>query len=326
MIRLSNAALEGAPAAGRPRRVPALDVARGIAVVAMVAYHAAWDLSALRLWATDITAEPAWQAFARAIAGTFLFLAGAGLVLAHGEGIRLRAFLKRLLTLALAAGLVTLGTWLVFPDAYVFFGILHAIAVACVLALPFSRLPALGAVGAALAIGAVPFLPPPPFADWPALRFLGLGPVPVTNDWVPVFPWAAALFAGVAAAKLGRAGLARLPEPGRIGRTLAALGRHSLVVYLLHQPILFGALSGLAALTGPNPEALSGPFVRSCRQSCTEQGQSEALCRRTCDCAAAALRDDALWPRILSGVLAPEESRRLGETAQSCFRRERDGS
>ncbi len=326
MIRLSNAALEAAPATERPRRIPAIDVARGVAVVAMVVYHAAWDLSALRLVATDVTAEPAWQAFARAIAGTFLFLAGAGLVLAHGERLRLRAFLRRLAALVVAAGLVTLGTWLVFPESYVFFGILHAIAVASVLALPFARLPALGAVGAALAIAAVPFLPPPPFADWPALRFLGLGPVPATNDWVPVFPWAAAVFAGVVAAKLGRAGLAALPPPGRVGRGLAALGRHSLVIYLLHQPILFGALWGVAALTGPNPEALSGPFLRSCETSCAAQGQPEALCRRTCRCAVEALRPDALWPNILSGRLAPDENRRVGETAQACFRRERDGS
>ncbi|HEX2726006.1 MAG TPA: heparan-alpha-glucosaminide N-acetyltransferase domain-containing protein, partial [Beijerinckiaceae bacterium] len=143
------------PGAATPRWA-AIDSARGVAVAAMIAYHFAWDLSFFRLIATDVVGHPAWQLFARAIAATFLMLVGAGLVLAHGKGLRRRSFLRRLAVVAAAALMITLATSLAMPESYIFFGILHCIALTSVLALPFLRAP----VAVALAAAAFAFAAP----------------------------------------------------------------------------------------------------------------------------------------------------------------------
>ena len=76
----------------------------------MIVYHSGWDLSFLQLIETNVVAMPAWRWFARIIAGSFLFLSGIGLVLAHGHEIRWRAFLRRLAIVGGAALLVTVAT------------------------------------------------------------------------------------------------------------------------------------------------------------------------------------------------------------------------
>ena len=141
MPSLSNAAFQGGTTTGSSR-VPAIDVARGVAVLAMVVYHLAWDFSQLRLNATEIPAEPGWRLFSRAIAATFLLLVGVGLALAHPDRIRWRAFWRRLALVSGAALLITAATYFTYPDSYIFFGILHAIALSSLLAVPFTRTPA----------------------------------------------------------------------------------------------------------------------------------------------------------------------------------------
>ena len=119
----------------RSARWPGIDAARGTAIAAMVVYHFSWDLSYLGLITTDIVNEPGWQLFARTIAASFLTLVGTGLVLAHQHGgVSWTAFLRRLAIISAAALGVTLVTRFVFPDEYIFFGILHWNAVASALA------------------------------------------------------------------------------------------------------------------------------------------------------------------------------------------------
>ncbi len=323
---LSNTAIEGTAGTVRPEpRIGALDIARGVAVVAMVVYHSAWDLSDLRLVPTAIVGDPGWNVFARAIASSFLLIAGFGLALAHGRGIDTRKLLRRVAVVAAAALLVTVATWIVFPEAYVFFGILHAMAAASLLAAPFARAPAALTALAAIVIGALPLFASPTF-DAPWLAFLGLGTrVPLTNDYVPLVPWLAFVLAGVA---LGRVSdpLRWLPRgvPGFGGtRVLAWLGRHSLVIYLAHQPLIYGALSSVAAITGPNPAAEAAPFLRNCVARCGEAGQPEGVCRVACRCTLGDLRRGALWKAMLDRRLSPDEADRIGQVARSCLARAR---
>ena len=188
----------------RPRW-PAIDVARGVAIAAMVVYHFAWDLSFVRLIATDIVGHPAWQLFARTIAASFLVLVGIGLALGHGDGVRWRSHLRRLAVITGAALAITLVTRFAFPDEYIFFGILHCIALSSLLALPFLHAPtAVLAVGAAFCFAA-PVLFTAPALDEPYLDWLGLGSsAPVTNDYVPVFPWFGWVLVGLATARVIR--------------------------------------------------------------------------------------------------------------------------
>ena len=90
------------------QRWDAIDVARGVAIAAMIVYHFSWDLSFLKLIGTNIVEEASWRWFARGIAGSFLALAGVGLALAHAQGFRGDAFLRRLFKVGGAALAITL--------------------------------------------------------------------------------------------------------------------------------------------------------------------------------------------------------------------------
>jgi uncharacterized membrane protein len=294
----------------------------------MVVFHTAWDLSDLRLIEADIRVIPAWSWFAHAIAAGFLVLVGVGLVLAHGRGLRPQPFLRRLAVVAGAALLVTIGTYLTFPDAFIFFGILHCIALASILALPFLRLPAALAIAAAILCFAAPLLLPQPLFDAPLLAFLGLGTrVPNTNDYVPVFPWLGFVLCGIAAMRLAGPWLARIPARSRAYpaplRAMAWLGRHSLIIYLLHQPLIFGALSGWAEVMGRSPQAEAAPFLRRCEASCQQGGEAAATCRATCACAIDAFKVEGLWAHIVQDRASPEERARISSVARTCFARSR---
>jgi uncharacterized membrane protein len=308
------------------QRWDGLDVARGVAILAMIVYHFSWDLSFLQLIATDIVAEPSWQWFARSIAGSFLFLAGIGLVLAHAQGFRRGAFLRRLAKVGGAAVAITVATIFAFPESYIFFGILHCIAAASVLALPFLRLhPAPIAAAALLCFGA-PWVFTDPFWDRPMLDWLGLGAVPPrTNDYVPVFPWFGAVLLGIAAGRLlvrlpGAAALARWRASGRLARLLQLAGRKSLPIYLVHQPILLALLYGVLQVTGPNPQAEAQPFLRECRATCLESNGDPALCAKLCDCAVERLRRQGLWADVAAGRIDSANGPRISEVAQQCLR------
>jgi uncharacterized membrane protein len=236
-------------------RLVAIDLARTLALVGMAVFHFTFDLEMFGLVPPGTTTSGGWAVFARIIAGSFLFLAGVSLVLAHGNGIRWRAFGWRMAKVAAAAGLVTAGTYAAFPHAFVFFGILHSIALASLMGLALLRVPGLLLLilaGAVIwvdrAVG-VEVLNP----RWWA--WIGLGSAqPPSVDLVPVFPWFAAFLGGMAVAKLaGAAGLwARLAlwSPGGLLRRMAWPGRHSLVIYLVHQPVLIGGLWAALWLRG----------------------------------------------------------------------------
>jgi uncharacterized membrane protein len=320
LVSLSNAALEGRVAPSHPRS-PAIDIARGVAVAAMAVYHFAWDLSELRLIALEVTAEPGWRVFARVIAASFLLLVGIGLALAHPGWIRWGAFARRLATVAAASLLITAATYFAFPDSYIFFGILHAIALSSLLAVPFTQAPAWVPALLAVAIAGAASLPGGGMFELPQLAFLGLGSrPPITNDWVPLLPWAAFVFAGVALGTVGRGWIARGSAPirSRIGRALAWAGRHSLVIYLLHQPLLFGALFGIVQLTGPNVAAVAARVERSCPVSYVQAGMPEAKARAVCDCTIADMQAQGLWADFLRERLTTEQQPAISRIARAC--------
>lgn len=238
-------------------RIALVDLGRGVALIAMTIFHFCWDLAMFRQIDPLLMTQPAMVWFARSIAGSFLFLAGFSLYLAHGRGVRWRGFALRLLTIAAAAALITLATWLATPNAFIFFGILHSIAVASVLGLAFMRLPwqvtaAAGAfVVSSRLIGLHSAALDAPWWWWSGLsRFL-----PVSNDYVPIFPFFGMVLLGIAAARLAvENDLLRLLAKPRLAdgpsRLLRFIGRHSLVYYLAHQPAMIAMLYAYLKLTG----------------------------------------------------------------------------
>jgi len=111
-----------------PARIVALDAARGTAIVAMAAFHLIWDLGNFGYIDRDFPYSPSVKLFGHAIAIAFLFIVGVSLVVARSRGAGPQAFWRRFFLIAAAAGLVSLGTYIAFPQAFVFFGILHCIA------------------------------------------------------------------------------------------------------------------------------------------------------------------------------------------------------
>ena len=237
------AARPGAPTRASAR-VAEVDALRGIAIVAMIAYHFSFDLRLFGLARLDFEGDPFWLGARAAIVSTFLGLVGVSLVLARRAGVTAAQRWKRTATIAACALAVSVASWLAFPTSYIWFGILHCIAVASVVAWPFTRRPA---HRARLRRGGDRggHLVTHPAFDSRALAWIGFTThKPVTQDYVPLFPWLGAALVGVAAGDaLVRRSFAPLAFLARAPRALVWLGRHSLAVYMVHQPILIGALA-----------------------------------------------------------------------------------
>lgn len=309
------------PAGQPPFRLRWLDLARGLAVILMVVYHFSWDLSFHGFLDFDVNRVLGWRIFARGIAASFLFLAGFSLWLAHGRGFRPAAFWRREIILVLAAGLVTLGTWYAFPSSYVFFGILHCIAASSLIALLFLRLPGWVTALAALLVLIAPFTLANEAFNAPLLAFIGLRTVPpATNDYVPLLPWLSPLLAGLAAGQLIPA-LARATEAGSIStveRGLRFLGRHSLIIYLIHQPLLFGATSLAASYIKPGVNDASGEFLSACEASCVKKGGLRQTCIETCFCTLDGLEKTGAWSAIARGATDPQTLAAINQMSAVC--------
>lgn len=324
MSQTASSATVVSPADTRSPRFAFVDIARGVALLAMFVYHFSYDLSFFGLIETDIVAEPGWRLFARCIAGSFLTIVGFSLVLATQKGLNRRAYLKRLAMVAGAAALVTLGTWFAMPGNFIFFGILHHIALASLLALPFLRLPVVVvALSAALAF-ALPRFIAHPLLDQPWMSWLGFSRAPFqTADFVPVFPWFGCVLTGIVLARLllprlAATAFARWRPTARPARIIAWGGRHSLLVYLVHQPLFIGFLT-LVVQFVPPPSPGERAFRAACQRSCGPD-VPERLCRAVCACTIDGLKREKLWQKALDDLLSPEEGTRVAELAQSCLR------
>jgi len=218
----------------------------------MIVYHASYVAVMYKLLALDIYSG-FWWVFPRAIAAGFVSLAGWNLAGKKARGTPFSGFARRAGLLALIAFVISAATWIALGKNFVFFGVIHLIAVATILAYPLLGKPVLSAVAgvacliAGLVLGQYRF-------DFPWLAWLGFRPRGVyPSDYLPLLPWFAwAAFgaaAGDAAARIaslrGQKSV-RAPktvrEPlthNRIVNALAFTGRNSLIVYLVHLPLLY---------------------------------------------------------------------------------------
>jgi len=315
---------------GRPR-LDVIDLARGVALAAMAIYHFAWDLEFFGYAPPGMTAEGGWKLFARCIASSFLFLVGVSLWLAHGRAVRWRPFGKRLAMVAAAAAAISLATWLAVPGGFIFFGILHQIALASLIGLAFLRLPAWATLIAAVLVAAAPHFLRSAVFDHPALWWVGLSSAnPRSNDYVPLFPWFSAVLTGIAAARIAeRAGLfARLGRISLSGwsRPLRWAGRHSLAIYLVHQPLLIGALWLFAQVAPAGDAQREAQFTRACAVQC-EATRDASFCEYYCLCVLGDLAAEGLFDAVYAGTQGPQATARLHEIVSACtFEAETSGA
>ncbi len=257
---------------GAPPRHDRLDALRGAAVVWMTLFHLGFDLAWFGWWRQDFYRDPLWTIQRICIVSLFLFCVGLSQAVAlrstapgaafggaaQGLGARFdRRFWRRWAQIAGCALLVTAGSWFVFPRSFIYFGVLHAIAVMLIV------LRCTAAWGRGLWLAGAFALGlhllsawahsqglAPAWLDAPGLHWLGLvSHKPITEDYVPLVPWLAAVWSGLAA---GQWMLLHRPQwlQGPAPAPLAWLGRWSLTWYMLHQPVLMGLLSALALWLG----------------------------------------------------------------------------
>ncbi|MEO3385672.1 DUF1624 domain-containing protein [Mesorhizobium sp. CAU 1741] len=303
-------------------RLETIDFARGIALVAMAIYHLAWDLEFFGYADPGMTATGGWRLFARSIASSFLFLVGVSLVLAHARGVRWRPFLKRLAMVALAAGAISLVTWLAVPGGFIFFGILHQIALASLLGMAFLRLPVWLVVLAAVAVIAAPQFLRSAVFDHPALWWVGLSSAnPRSNDYVPLFPWFGAVLLGMAATRVAEArGLFGRLRPITLPaatRPIQAAGRHSLAFYLIHQPLLIASVWLFSQVFPAAEVPRDIEFTRACTAQC-EQTEGAEFCSVYCVCVLEKLETENRFDEVYGGAPSPQTSQRLQEIVSAC--------
>lgn len=248
-------------------RNPALDALRGFAVLWMTGFHFAFDLNHYGFIQQDFYNVALWTVQRTCILSLFLLCAGAGQALAVASGQNWAGFWRRWGQIAACAALVSIGSYFMFPKSWIYFGVLHGMAVMlvlCRLSASWGRwLWPAGAVAVTLGL-----LAPQAHALWPqlgvlnapALNWLGLiDQKPITEDYVPVLPWLGVMWWGMAAAQLAlargwlqtgvaisrRAAPRALEERRSVGAIpgLAWMGRWSLSWYMLHQPVLIGLLA-----------------------------------------------------------------------------------
>ncbi len=227
-------------------RVALLDVARTIALIGMAIYHFVFDLMLFGYLEPGTAVTGGWAIFSRVVASSFLILVGVSLYLAHGRGIRWRAFWRRLVQVAGAAALISVATWFALGQQWIFFGILHSIAVGSLVGLVVLRWPVAVLLGLSAVIFMLPRLGRFDAFGHPWLSWLGLGTTPVyAADFLPIFPWFAPVLLGIAAAKIATSlnlwGPLSRPS-GPVIQRLGWPGRHSLIIYLIHQPILIAII------------------------------------------------------------------------------------
>ena len=230
-------------------RYPVIDTLRGLAIIAMMAYHFGFDLSMQGYIAQDLNHSLPWLIARSLILSTFLFVAGFSMALAQHQSLKKRCL--RLMRIAGCALLVSIGSYFMFPDSWIYFGVLHFMLLASILCWFLIRhekwlLPlGLTTLGLGLFYQSVTF-------NQPLLQWLGMMTFkPITEDYVPIVPWLGVMLIGL------YIGLMVLRRPNKallttqLPTTLKPagwLGRHSLAVYILHQPVLLGFLWAYGAI------------------------------------------------------------------------------
>lgn len=231
-----------------------LDALRGAAIVWMAVFHFCFDLNFFGYWQPyqRFQVDPFWTLQRTSIVTLFLLCAGMGQAVALAAGQGWPRFWRRWAQVAGCAVLVSMGSATMFPRTWISFGVLHGITVMLLIVrLVAPPLLARGLMGRATLLAlallaiALPRLVHHPVFDTRWLNWTGLVTrLPRTEDYVPVLPWLGVVIAGVL---VGTWLLERRPRvlggalPGAL-RPLALLGTWSLTFYMVHQPVLIGAI------------------------------------------------------------------------------------
>jgi len=236
----------------RPSRLFALDAFRVFAIVMMIAYHFVYDLKYFGYVDWNTPLGDGFRQWRTSIVFGFVFAMGVSMGLAHNAARRPRAFWKRVGQILACALLITIISIFMFPESYIYFGILHFMVIASLLTFALIGQPKLAFILGVLIVvsfwaGWVPY-------GWPINLISGLPGY--TEDFASPFPWLGVACIGAA---LGEH-LAMNPEAknklsnweigGWLGKMISFSGQRSLSIYMLHQPVLFALIISWRFIAG----------------------------------------------------------------------------
>ncbi len=243
-----------------------VDFLRGLAIMLMIAYHFLFDLSFFGIYPLNISSGLLWF-IPRIIAAIFIFLVGVSLHLSYtraeisgiytSDGDFFLKFLKRGVWIFSLGLVITLTTWIFIRAEFIIFGILHFVGLAIILQYPFLKLNRNHgylnlATGLILIVAGI-YLSTFTFNfDW----LLWLGFIPqnlITVDYFPLLPWLGMVSLGIFVGSiLYRNYRRKFPLPDLSSylpvEIFCFLGRHSLIIYFIHQPVLITLLYFLGVL------------------------------------------------------------------------------
>lgn len=242
-----------------------IDALRGVAIVMMVTYHLLFDLYYFGIFPVHINTLLLWI-FARSTAFLFLVVVGISLTLSYNRARLQREtlpaddnqlmfwkYLKRGLKIFTLGLLITLVTWFFIPDNFIMFGILHFIGLAIILEYPFLDRKYFNLVLAAIFMALGIYLGQFVFSEsW--LLWLGLKPAVFHSvDYFPLLPWLGVVSLGLFVGNTFYQDYQRqfrMPviHDHNLIKLASFLGRHSLLIYVIHQPILIIILYFTGAL------------------------------------------------------------------------------
>jgi len=240
-----------------------LDFTRGLAVIGMIIFHALWNLNFFGY--TTLNLYSGWLGiFQKVIAVTFLALVGIGLTLSANKHENYKTwFLKRGLFIFGLGMLITAFTFIFFRENLIYFGILHLIGVSIILAIPFAKqiyanlILGLSLIITGLYLQTLTFnfsyllwlgfyTPLATFDYFSYLLWLGFYTPLATFDYYPILPWFGVILIGIAVGNIIYKNGNRLKEIKEYNNIISKIGKQSLLIYFIHQPILFGVLMLLA--------------------------------------------------------------------------------
>jgi len=227
-----------------------IDFMRGLAIVMMILFHLLYDLNYFGVY--DLFSHSDFgEYFARATALIFILVAGISLTLSYSKAKKIQKMrdgifmknLKRGLKIFSWGLILTLITWIFIKERFIIFGILHFIGISIILAYPFLQLRYWNLLIGAFFISTGIYLQGVTFnCNW----FIWLGFTPdnfSTVDFFPIFPWFGVVLFGVFLGNILYSDYERkffmkdLTHFTFI-RFFCFLGKYSLLIYLIHQPIL----------------------------------------------------------------------------------------
>jgi len=218
-----------------------IDFARGLAVIGMIIFHALWQLNYFGY--TTLSLYSGWLGlFQKFVAITFLLLVGISLTLSiNRRDDHNLWFVKRGLFIFGLGILITAFTFLFFKEGLIFFGVLHLIGASIILAIPFAKhiyaniLTGLAVIAAGIYLQTLTF-------DFPYFLWLGFFYPVTTFDYYPLLPWFGVILIGIAFGNVLYKNGERIIELKDCDNIISKLGKYSLLIYFIHQPILFGLL------------------------------------------------------------------------------------